>query len=203
MPRRARALRFASVLFLFAALVVAREGAAQSKGKAARDARARDAKTPPSAQPQASPVTLLESKVKPTLDYEAEVYAGVALDDSYARERGLSKGLVSMVFEKQRRGAFRVPHEKIKRLWRFAVEDGAPVLLVKTNASPPKTKIDVLETDDGVFAIETVTSSGGIFTTSDVYTFAKGTSLDQRLGALSNAPATSRERLRRALSLAK
>lgn len=198
MPR-ARALRFASVLFVFVSLAAVRESAAQSKGKAAKA----PAKTTPPTASQGSPVTLLESKVKPTLDYEAEVYAGVALDDSYARERGLSKGLVSMVFEKQRRGAFRVPHEKIKRLWRFAVEDGAPVLLVKTNASPPKTKIDVLETDDGVFAIETVTSSGGIFTTSDVYTFAKGASLDQRLGAIANAPAASRERLRRALTLAK
>lgn len=200
MPR-ARALRFASVLLVFVSLAASAESAAQSKGKAAKA----PAKTTPPTAPaaQASPVTLLESKVKPTLDYEAEVYAGVALDDSYARERGLSKGLVSMVFEKQRRGAFRVPHEKIKRMWRFAVEDGAPVLLVKTNASPPKTKIDVLETDDGVFAIETVTSSGGIFTTSDVYTFAKGASLDQRLGALALAPAASRDRLRRALSLAK
>lgn len=198
MPRRARALRLAWVLFVSISLAGARESAAQTKGKAAKAP-----KTPPAAPAQAwSPVTLLESKVKPTLDYEAEVYAGVALDDSYARERGLSKGLVSMVFEKQRRPTFRVPHEKIKRLWRFAVEDGAPVLLVKTNASPPKTKIDVLETDDGVFAIETVTSSGGIFTTSDVYTFGKG-SLDQRLGALANAPAASRERMRRALTLAK
>ncbi|MGC4079425.1 MAG: hypothetical protein QM702_20775 [Rubrivivax sp.] len=159
-------------------------------------------KPPPITRVDTSALSLVETVEKPSTDYQAEVYSGVPLDEAYARERGLSKGLVLMVFEKQRKPAFRVPHERIKKVVRFLAEDGAPVMLVKAAASPARTKVDVLETDDGWVAIETATTNGGIFTTSEVYVFGKGTTLEQRQGALGSAPPVSRERLRRALGMA-
>jgi len=126
-------------------------------------------------------ISVLETVVKPTVDYQAEVYSGVPLDDAYARERGLDKGLVRMVFEKQRRLAFRVAHEKIKKRVRFTGEG-------------PRDHVDVIETEDGFVVVETTTSNAGIFTSSDVYVFAKNTSLDQRLALV------TRERVRQAMA---
>ncbi len=145
-----------------------------------------------------SQLTVITTSLKPPADYEAEVYSGVPLDGSYARERGLGKGLVYLVFEKQRRATFRVPHEKIRKLVRFVADDVAPVMVVKT-APVARTKIDVLDTQDGLVAVETVTANAGIFTTSDVYVFGRGASIDQRLAAV---PPATRERLRRAIALA-
>lgn len=126
-------------------------------------------------------VSVLESVEKPSVDYQAEVYSGVPLDDAYAKERGVDKGLVRMVFEKTRRLAFRVAHEKIKKRVRFTGEG-------------PRDHIDVIETEDGFVVVETTTSNAGIFTSSDVYVFAKNTSLDQRLALV------TRERVRQAMS---
>jgi hypothetical protein len=153
----------------------------------------------------AVPLVVVEATGKPRTDYEAETYSGVRLDDPYAQERGVGKGLVYMVFEKQRRAAFRVPHERIRKIVRFVADEVAPVMLVKTDTGAPpvaRMKIDVLDTEDGAVAVETVTTNAGIFTTSDVYVFTKGSSLDQRVAALGAAPAVSRERLRRALAQA-
>jgi hypothetical protein len=144
-------------------------------------------------------LAIIETTAKPAGDYQAEVYSGVPLDGDYAKQRGLSKGLVYMVFEKQRRAAFRVPREKIKKLVRIVADDVAPVMVVKS-APTARTKIDVLDTQDGIVAVETVTANAGIFTTSDVYVFARGQSIDQRLAAI-GSPGT-RERLRRAIALA-
>jgi hypothetical protein len=125
-------------------------------------------------------VSILETVEKPTVDYQAEVYSGVPLDDPYARERGVDKGLVRMVFEKQRKLAFRVAHERIKKRVRFT-GDG------------PRDHVDVLETEDGFVVVETMTSNAGIFTSSDVYVFAKNTTADQRLAMV------TRERVRQAM----
>lgn len=126
-------------------------------------------------------ISVLESVERPTLDYQAEVYSGVPLDDPYARERGVDKGLVKMVFEKQRRLAFRVAHERIKKRVRFTGEG-------------PKDHVDVIDTEDGFVVVETTTSNAGIFTSSDVYVFAKNTTADQRLAMV------TRERVRQALT---
>lgn len=125
-------------------------------------------------------VTVLESVEKPTVDYQAEVYSGVPLDDPYARERGLDKGLVKMIFDKQRRPAFRVAHERIKKRVRFTGEG-------------PRDHVDVIDTEDGFVVVETTTSNAGIFTSSDVYVFAKGATLEQRLALV------TRERVRQAM----
>lgn len=126
-------------------------------------------------------VSVLETVEKPTVDYQAEVYSGVPLDDPYARERGVDKGLVKMVFEKQRKLAFRVAHERIKKRVRFTGEG-------------PKDHVDVIDTDDGFVVVETTTSNAGIFTSSDVYVFTKNTSLEQRLAMV------TRERVRQAMT---
>lgn len=200
-----RPMRASVVVAVVVASVVTLADAASSAAPPPRGrAKAAQKAAPPPSAPSSSSssLTIVETVEKPSADYQAEIYSGVALDDAYAKDRGLAKGLVLMVFEKQRRPAFRVPHDKIKKVVRFVAEDGAPVMLVKAVASPARTKIDVLETDDGWVAVETVTSNGGIFTTSDVYAFAKGASLDQRLAALGNVPAIARERLRKALVMA-
>ncbi|HEY8077835.1 MAG TPA: hypothetical protein VIF62_27100 [Labilithrix sp.] len=145
-------------------------------------------------------LAILESSAKPAVDYEAEVYSGVPLDGTYAKERGLTKGLVWMVFEKQRRPAFRVSREKIRKVVRLVADDVAPVMVVKTTtASTPRTKLDVLDTQDGIVVVETVTANAGIFTTSDVYVFPRGAAIDARL--VSVGPA-ARDRVKRAIALA-
>ena len=126
-------------------------------------------------------VSVLETVERPTLDYQAEVYSGVPLDDAYARERGVDKGLVKMVFEKQRKLAFRIAHERIKKRTRFTGEG-------------PKDHVDVIDTEDGFVVVETTTSNAGIFTSSDVYVFAKGATLEQRLALV------TRERVRQAMT---
>jgi len=141
------------------------------------------------------------SAQKATADYEAETYSGVPLDGAYAKARGVGKGLVWMAFEKQRRGAFRIAKEKVKRIVHLAADDVAPVMIVRA-ATTARTKIDVVDTADGIVAIETVTANAGIFTTSDVYVFAKGATLDQRIAQLGKMPPTTKTRLARALTLA-
>jgi hypothetical protein len=131
----------------------------------------------------ASPsVSVLETIEKPTVDYQADVYSGVPLDDAYARERGVDKGLVKMVFEKQRKLAFRVAHERIKKRVRFTGEG-------------PRDHIDVIDTEDGFVVVETMTSNTGIFTSSDVYVFAKNTTMAERLAMV------TRERVRQAMTM--
>ena len=125
-------------------------------------------------------VSVLESVEKPSVDYQAEVYSGVPLDDAYAKERGVDKGLVRLVFEKQRKLAFRVAHERIKKRVRFTGEG-------------PRDHVDVIDTEDGFVVVETRTSNAGIFTSSDVYVFAKNTSVEQRLAMV------TRERVRQAM----
>lgn len=144
-------------------------------------------------------LTVLETTAKPSGDYQAEVYSGVPLDGDYAKQRGLSKGLVLMVFEKQRRAAFRVPREKIKKLVRLLADDVAPVMVVKT-APTARTKIDVLDTQDGIVVVETITANAGIFTTSDVYVLGRGAAIDERLARI--AAPTARDRVKRAVVLA-
>src|SRR5688572_1742907 len=126
-------------------------------------------------------ISVLESVDKPTIDYQAEVYSGVPLDDAYARERGVDKGLVRMVFEKQRKLAFRIAHERIRKRVRFTGEG-------------PKDHVDVIDTEDGFVVVETTTSNAGIFTSSDVYVFAKNTTAQQRLAMV------TRECVRQALT---
>ncbi len=145
-------------------------------------------------------LAMVESTAKPSADYEAEVYSGVPLDGAYAKERGLSKGLVWMVFEKQRRPAFRVPRERIRKVVRLVADDVAPVMIVKTTtASTPRTKLDVIDTQEGIVVVETVTANAGIFTTSDVYVFSRGASPDARLASVGPA---ARDRVKRAIAMA-
>jgi hypothetical protein len=140
--------------------------------------------------------------VKPQRDYEAEVYAGAPLDGDIAKERGFDKGLVSMVFEKQRRATFRIGQARIRRIVRLAAEDRGLVAAVagaKVVARPPRERVDVLDTDDGVVVVDTTSENGGLFTTSDVYVFARGASLEQRVGALQAVAPAAAKRVREAL----
>ena len=174
----------------------------------------------------AQTLAILESTSKPRSDYQAEVYAGTALDSPTAKARGLDKGLVSMVFERQQRPAFRVARDRIKRVVRLApVDDASASALVRTSAtaSPrdgepsiaagqaartapgglvrgaPRGSIDVLDTEGGVILVDTTVHGAGLFVTSDVYTFAKNATLDQRIAALESVPSPARARLREAL----
>jgi hypothetical protein len=145
-------------------------------------------------------LTVIESIGKPRIDYEAEAYAGVPLDTPLAKERGFDTGLVTMVFEHQRRPAFRVGKERIRRVVRLAAESRAVVTVVRTStAARPKDHIDVLDTEDGVILVDTAVQNAGMFTTSDVYVFARNATLDQRVGALQGVPSPIRDRLREAL----
>ena len=143
-------------------------------------------------------------------DYEAEIYSGVPLDGALAKERGFDKGLVFMVFERERKPTFRVAQGRIRRVVRLAAEDRALFTASSAGwgitkpapARPPREHLDVLETEDGVVVIESIVQNAGMFTTSDVYTFARGATLDQRVGALANVPAPQRARIRQALVIA-
>jgi hypothetical protein len=158
-------------------------------------------KNAPAPAPAPTASVAVVQTTKPSADYEAETYSGVPLDGDYAKERGLSKGLVFMVFEKQRRATFRVSKDRIKKVVKMIAEDVAPVMLVKA-APTSRSKIDVVETEGGVFLVETVTANAGIFTTSDVYAFARGSTHADRVAALSRVPTATRRRLERALVLA-
>ncbi len=167
--------------------------------------------TIPEPAPAPKGLVVIETIKEPATDYDAEVYSGVPLSDTYARDRGLSKGLVRMVFEKERRLAFRIPHEKIRRVVRLAAHDArdiaikkrGPFVPVVETRTIPRDRIDIIETDAGYIAIETTTTNAGIFTTSDVYVFPRGATLEQRIQALANVDRDTRERLRNALTLAR
>jgi len=154
----------------------------------------------PVAATTAGALLIVESTGKPRADYEAEAYAGVALDSPLSVERGLDGGLVSMVFEHQRRPAFRVGRDRIRRVVRLAADDrGAMAIVRSAPTARPKDHIDVLDTDAGVVLVDTAVLSAGMFVTSDVYVFSKHSTLDQRIAALEAVPAPARERLREAL----
>jgi hypothetical protein len=160
----------------------------------------------PAAASSASGSLVVLENAKPRGDYEAEIYSGVPLDGSLAKERGYDKGLVAMVFERQRQATFRVGHDKIRRVVRMMVDEKSA--LAPVVAKPMQTRLaardhlDVVETEDGIFLVETTTHNGGIFTTSAVYTFARNAPLDQRIGALEVVPMPLRARLREALVVA-
>jgi hypothetical protein len=204
-------MRLRATSFLFFAIVL-------TPVLANAEPPARGPRTPPLVKakaitaPVATPVGLaiVETVKDPAVDYDAEVYSGVPLTDAYAKERGLTKGLVRMVFEKERRKGFKIAHEKIKRVVRLAAGDAAdttvtkhgPFMPIVAQRSVPRDRIDIIETDAGVIAIETATTNAGIFTTSDVYVFARGATLEQRLIALAIVEPGTRDRLRAALTLA-
>lgn len=151
-------------------------------------------------------LAVVETVERPKTDFQAEVYSGVPLEDPYARERGLDKGLVLLVFEKQRRAAFRVPHEKIRKRVRLATtQAAAPVIVASLRPTAAVTaardRVDVLDTDDGPVVVDTTTTNAGIFTTSDVYVFPKAATPEQRLAMLAPIPALPRERVRQALAV--
>ncbi|MBX3201122.1 MAG: hypothetical protein KF894_23490, partial [Labilithrix sp.] len=150
---------------------------------------------------RADALSVVETVLSPRADYEAEVYAGVALDEPMAKARGLDRGLVTMAFEKDRRPAFRVGKDRIRRVVRLAAGERGPVALVRAASATavPRDHVDVLDTVDGVVLVDTVVESSGLFVTSDVYVFGPRATLDQRIRALEAANPPARERLRQAL----
>lgn len=163
-------------------------------------------KAPPAPKPvhaeAASTGTLIVVESgKPRGDYEAESHARVPLDSALAKAHGYDAGLVFLVFEHRRRPELRVARDRIRRVVRLAP---SPVLVPATqsSASVPRAHVDVLETEDGVIAVDTATDAGGVFTTSDVYVFPRNATLDQRIGALRDVPSPARERVREALVIA-
>ena len=151
------------------------------------------------AKPKADPLVISETILAPRTDYQAETYSGVPLDSAYAKERGLTKGLVSMVFERQRRPAFRVAHERIKKIVRLIEAAQASVVIAKSTMT---TRVDVLDTKDGLVVVETTTTNAGIFTSSDVYVFPGSASPAQRVSAIESMTPIMRERIRAALAIA-
>lgn len=165
-----------------------------------------------------APVLRVEStSARPLKDYEAEVQSGIPLDDPYAKERGLEKGLVRMFFERERRRTYRIHRDRIKSVARFVVVDAPKTESVKFVRVPQRhagaidkagapvmvDRIDVLELTDGsTVAVETTHSNAGMFTSSEVYVFAKKSTLEQRLAAVDAAAPSSRGRLRQALLMA-
>jgi hypothetical protein len=199
---------------VIACLLLASPAIAAPRGKA-RKKTASPAAAVAAAAAAAAPapgpsVVVLEIVERPKGDYEAEVYSGVPLDGRYARERGLDKGLVYLVLEGQRRASFRVPRERIRRVVRLAVREAketialvrqAPLLAVSARPGAAD-RLDVVEAEDGTYVVETTTRSAGIFTTSDVYAFPKGASLEQKVAVLRRVAPGARERIARALAAA-
>jgi hypothetical protein len=144
-----------------------------------------------------SPLLVLES-AKPHADYEAETYSGVPLDSDLAKGKGLTKGLVLFVFEHERRAAFRVARDRIRRVVRLTSDEGIEVAsLTKGGAlRHPRERWDVLDTDDGIVVVATTTTSSGMFTTSDVYAFPRGTTPERRLAQIDALPVQARGRVR-------
>ena len=159
------------------------------------------------------PLSVVESTTKPRTDYEAEVYSGVPLDAPFAIERGLDKGLVTMVFERQRRPAFRIGKDHLRRVVRLGERAGDPrgpaaderafTLVHASTMTRAKEHVDVLDTDDGIIVVATSSQNAGMFTTSEVYVFPRGAvTLEQRVAALEAAPVETRARIREALVVA-
>jgi hypothetical protein len=174
-------------------------------------ARAGDAVTPKTKAPgpvimvnassSRAALGVVETTGKPRSDYDAFTYAGMPLDSALAKERGLEKGLVHMVFEHQRRASFRVERDRIRRVVRLAAERSIAIA-AHANGTQPNMNvdhIDVLDTEDGVVVVDTASGGGGMFVTSDVYVFARNATLDQRIGAVEAVPTSVRGRLREAL----
>lgn len=91
-------------------------------------------------------------------DYMAEVFSGVPLTDTYAVERGVDRGLVSLVFENMRQvEEFVIPREDI-----------SVVLQIRYDMDVYD-RTDVVFTQENVVMVHTTTSNAGIFTSSDVY----------------------------------
>jgi hypothetical protein len=180
------------------------DGARSSKSPPVAASVTPKTKGPPAARPVAAEpastgtLTVVESTVEPRGDYEAESHSRVPLDSPLAKARGYDAGLVFLVFERQRRAGFRVERDRIRRVVRLAPSP-AVVAAAHSSASAPRAHVDVLETEDGVIAVDTTTDAGGVFATSDVYVFPRNATLDQRIGALRDVPSPARERLREAL----
>ena len=151
------------------------------------------------AEVKVEPLVISETSLAPRTDYQAETYSGVPLDAPYAKQRGLAKGLVYMVFEHQRRPAFRVGHERINKLVKLVEAAQASVVIAKSTMT---TRIDVLDTKDGIVVVETTTTNAGIFTSSDVYVFPREASPAQRHSSLESMAPTTRDRIRAALAIA-
>lgn len=166
--------------------------------------RARAVVTTTSAVVATGTLTVVETTTKPRMDYEAEIYSGVPLDSAIAKEHGYDKGLVTMVFEHERRAAYRVGREHIRRVVRLAVAEPERPALVSTTPAVGKTgHVDVVEVDNGsVVVVDTSVERSGLFTSSDVYVFPKNTTLDKRVGLLERLTGLAhakRARLREAL----
>jgi len=143
---------------------------------------------PPAVKPVAqriATVAVVDVVVRPRADYEAEAYAGAPMTTPLARDLGLDAGLVKLVLTNQRRSGFRIGKDAIRRVVRLTGEG-------------PRDHVDVVEGDEGIVLVDTKAHAGGMFVTSDVYVFARGASLEQRVGALP----PGRERLREALVVA-
>jgi hypothetical protein len=201
-----RLLAFAASLLL---LVSASETVAAPKRSAKKPRPAAVAPPKPApapAPPAGPPLVITETVAKVLSDYQAETYSAVSLGDRLAKERGLDKGLVLMVMDNQRRATFRVPRADIQKLVRLVVGDPpggglaspVPLLTIAARPAPVRDRIDVLETTSGTFVVET--KSLGMFTTSDVYAFPKGGNAERMLAA-QRIPASTRERIARALVL--
>lgn len=213
-----------AVVFVALGSTAASAEAPKGTTKAAKAPKATPSAPVPSA-PASSGLVVVETIRSPKSDYQAETYSGVPLDDAYAKERGFGRGLVLMVFEKQRKPAFRIAHDRIAKIVHLVGEGlHAPVALTRATAAPSLTpvllpppgaakdlpgapaglsdRIDVVESSDGTFVIETVTANAGIFTTSNVYAFPRTMTAAQRNGALEKLLPATRARVLHALTLA-
>lgn len=173
------------------------EARADAKPSARGKARA---KVEATATARPEPLVISETTLAPATDYQAETYSGVPLDAPYAKERGLARGLVFMVFERQRRPTFRVGHDRINKIVRLVEATQPSVVMAKSTTG--STRVDVLDTKDGFVVVETATTNAGIFTTSDVYVFPRAALPAQRSAALDGMAPATRDRIRTALSLA-
>ncbi len=91
-------------------------------------------------------------------DYEAEVFSGVPLTDTYAVDRGVNEGLVFLVFKHMRQvEEYVIPNEDISAVVQIRYDMDV------------YDRTDVVFTQDNVVMVHTTTSNAGIFTSSDVY----------------------------------
>jgi hypothetical protein len=114
-------------------------------------------------------LVVVETSGKPRVDYEAE-------------------GAVTMIFERQRRSAFKISRDHIRREVRLEASDA--------RRNSRRDHVDVIDADEGVIVVDSAMHANGV--ASDIYVFDRAASLEQRVGVLTRepgAPARVREAL--------
>lgn len=174
------------------------EGSAGASGKVRR--------------PESALVLVSNTIGRPRADYKADVLAIGAASDDVAATPGHLVTVTTLPFSdkdattslRQRKAAYKIDRDRIRRVTRFVDAD-----LTSERGRrlvPTRNHIDVIETIDSFVLVETRAHASGpaasrATVTSDVFTFPRSSTLEERVAMLDKAApdAQTRERLAEAL----